>query len=119
MGNTQTNSFDLPTPPSNSSSSSSSNNHQLVPLQNGLLPSTNNPWKQQTDPNGSGLTYWWNPESNDTTSLGSPRPHYLQQYQQYQQVGEPASFGRHLFHMMGLGFGVSFGIILIRVLFGF
>ena len=32
------------------------------------------PWKEVKDPKGSSLTYWWNPETNETTPLGSPRP---------------------------------------------
>jgi hypothetical protein len=131
-----------------------SHNRQLVPLQNGIVPSTNNPWKQQTDPKGSGLVYWWNPETNETThlgslrprhwvevqdpvgssltywwdpdtnettSLGAPRPHHLQpdQSQQPFQPTQPMSFGGHMIHMMGVGFGVTMGFIVIRLVFGF
>jgi len=29
-----------------------------------------NPWKEVIDPNGSGLVYYWNPQTNETTALG-------------------------------------------------
>lgn len=32
------------------------------------------PWVEQADPKGSGQDYFWNPETNETTHLGSPRP---------------------------------------------
>ena len=35
-----------------------------------------NPWTEVPDPKGSNLTYWWNKETNETTSVGEPRPHY-------------------------------------------
>lgn len=35
-----------------------------------------NPWKQQPDPKGSQLTYYWNTETNETTQLGSPKPQH-------------------------------------------
>lgn len=31
-------------------------------------------WQEVKDPNGSGQTYFWNPESNQTTALGAPKP---------------------------------------------
>ena len=34
------------------------------------------PWIEQTDPNGSGLTYYWNTKTNETTHLGSGRPQH-------------------------------------------
>lgn len=33
-----------------------------------------NPWIEKRDPNGSGLTYFWNTETNETTPLGYPKP---------------------------------------------
>jgi hypothetical protein len=128
---------------------------QLVPLQNGLVPNTTSPWKQQTDPNGTGLVYWWNPETNETTHLGSPRPnhwievqdpagssltywwdpetnqttqlgaprpHFLPVTQQAQQTFPPVqqvSFGKQMTHMVGMGFGMTMGMIAIRFLLGF
>ena len=34
------------------------------------------PWVEQLDPNGSGQKYYWNPNTNETTHLGSPRPNH-------------------------------------------
>ena len=56
-------------------SSSSSSNRRIIPLQNGIIPSIKNPWKRQIDPNGSGETYWWNPETNEN-QLGGKKPQY-------------------------------------------
>lgn len=33
-----------------------------------------NPWIKAHDPAGSGLVYWWNPKSRESTALGAPRP---------------------------------------------
>lgn len=38
------------------------------------LSTVKNPWVEQKDPNGSGLTYFWNTETNETTPLGSTKP---------------------------------------------
>lgn len=32
------------------------------------------PWVEVKDPKGSGLSYWWNTETHETTGLGSSRP---------------------------------------------
>lgn len=34
------------------------------------------PWKSVADPKGSGLAYWWNTETQETTALGAPRPEH-------------------------------------------
>ena len=31
-------------------------------------------WKEQRDPKGSDLTYYWNTETNETTALGASKP---------------------------------------------
>lgn len=33
-----------------------------------------NPWKEQKDPGGSDLIYYWNTETNETTQLGASKP---------------------------------------------
>ena len=40
------------------------------------LAAVQNPWVEQKDPNGSALTYFWNPETNETTPLGSAKPRH-------------------------------------------
>ena len=35
-----------------------------------------NPWQVAKDPNGSDITYWWNPETNESTALGAPKPQH-------------------------------------------
>jgi hypothetical protein len=35
---------------------------------------TENPWKEQKDPKGSNMTYFWNTSTNEVTPLGSPKP---------------------------------------------
>ena len=37
-------------------------------------PPPRDPWQEVPDPNGSRLTYWWNPETGATTRLGAARP---------------------------------------------
>lgn len=32
---------------------------------------TKNPWEAVVDPKGSGLVYYWNPQTNETTTLGN------------------------------------------------
>lgn len=39
-------------------------------------PAATNPWVRTKDPNGSELYYYWNPLTNETTSLGIPKPHH-------------------------------------------
>jgi hypothetical protein len=34
------------------------------------------PWQEQLDPNGSGQTYYWNPNTDETTHLGSGKPQH-------------------------------------------
>jgi hypothetical protein len=43
-----------------------------------VLPDTKqlvvSPWVQQRDPAGSALTYYWNKDTDETTSLGASKP---------------------------------------------
>ena len=44
-----------------------------------VLSKTNipkSPWKKQSDPKGSGLAYYWNVETNETTALGAIKPQH-------------------------------------------
>lgn len=69
----------------------------------------------------SGMTYWWDPESNRTTALGAPRPpSQLQAYTQpiFTPPISTPSLGSSMLHYMTLGFGLSMGMILVRVLLG-
>lgn len=38
------------------------------------VDNTENPWVEQSDPNGSGMRYYWNRQTNETTPLGYPKP---------------------------------------------
>ena len=40
------------------------------------LATVKNPWKQEIDPKGNGLTYYWNQDTNESTALGAPKPHH-------------------------------------------
>lgn len=50
---------------------------------------TDNPWKEQKDPNGSNMTYFWNSSTNEVTPLGSPRPRH------WVSVEDKATGGRY------------------------
>lgn len=68
----------------------------------------------------SGMTYWWDPESNQTTALGAPRPpSQLQTYRPpaFTTASSP-SLGTSMLHYMTLGFGLSLGMVLVRVMLG-
>eukprot|EP00603_Paraphysomonas_imperforata_P009226 CAMPEP_0114422854 /NCGR_PEP_ID=MMETSP0103-20121206/5835_1 /TAXON_ID=37642 ORGANISM="Paraphysomonas imperforata, Strain PA2" /NCGR_SAMPLE_ID=MMETSP0103 /ASSEMBLY_ACC=CAM_ASM_000201 /LENGTH=128 /DNA_ID=CAMNT_0001591473 /DNA_START=275 /DNA_END=661 /DNA_ORIENTATION=- len=41
---------------------------------NTSIESLESPWVEEKDPKGSEMTYWWNKETNETTSLGAPKP---------------------------------------------
>jgi hypothetical protein len=56
----------------------------LVKYEQSALATVQSPWKEEKDPNGSNLTYWWNPETNETTALGAVKPQY------WVQVKDPA-----------------------------
>mmetsp|Transcript_5677 Transcript_5677/g.8608 ORF Transcript_5677/g.8608 Transcript_5677/m.8608 type:complete len:163 (+) Transcript_5677:78-566(+) len=132
----------------------SSTNKPMVFVKESAISPTENPWKEVHDPKGSGLSYWWNPETNETTALGEPKPdHWLEvrdpdgsdltywwnpETNQTTSLGQskpmsfevnhrnpfqpnvqqPRSFGGHMMQMMGLGFGISLGMILIRSIIG-
>ncbi len=59
-----------------SSFSVNKSNNSLVDLAPKSISVTDvkNPWVEQKDPAGSNLVYYWNPETNETTHLGSPKP---------------------------------------------
>jgi hypothetical protein len=46
-----------------------------IVLKDQSLP-VKSPWQEVKDPKGTALTYYWNPQSNQTTALGAPRPQY-------------------------------------------
>lgn len=50
--------------------------NNIVPVKQGttIQQIKHNPWQEVKDPNGGPLSYWWNPETNQTTPLGAPRP---------------------------------------------
>lgn len=54
-------------------SSKISNLSTNIPSRSAL---TKNPWIKLKDPDGSGLIYYWNPLTNETTWLGSPKPQH-------------------------------------------
>ena len=49
----------------------SGNNYKNNSITTSTTPSITNPWKAVVDPKGSGLVYYWNPQTNETTALGS------------------------------------------------
>jgi hypothetical protein len=48
----------------------SGNNNKSNSITISTTASTTNPWKAVVDPKGSGLVYYWNPQTNETTALG-------------------------------------------------
>jgi len=82
-------------------------------------PPASGPWQAVTDKQ-SGLVYWWNTETNETTALGAPKPGSEanlalgQQQQQYQQPG----LGRTMAEGAAFGAGAGIGRGLIGSLFG-
>lgn len=76
-------------------------------------------WIEQPDPAGSRLTYWWNPETNDTTALGASDPSkILPNSYSLLRDSRQTSFGGMIVHSMMLGFGVSFAVIMVRMMIG-
>ena len=51
----------------------------------------------------TGLTYWWNEETDQTTPVGVPRP----TGDVYQEPGQTVSFGSTMVQYVGAGLGVS------------
>ena len=47
------------------------NNYKNNSITTSTTASITNPWKAVVDPKGSGLIYYWNPQTNETTALGS------------------------------------------------
>lgn len=92
-------------------------------------------WLEVKDPEGSELTYWWDAESGETTALGFPKPSYLDHNVSSTQGSlgsSPKVFGNltdsrsqqnqtlggSMVTYATLGFGMTGGIILVRMLFG-
>ena len=88
-------------------------------------------WTQVFDKE-SGLSYWWDPDSNQTTALGAPKPDShpigstssplgsLRPFQRLQQQSPPATqtFSGAMIQYATLGFGMTLGMVLVRVLLG-
>ncbi len=89
-------------------------------------------WVEVNDPNGSDKTYWWNPDTNQTTPLGASKPGantslvnvpessnaQVQPYQAFQQMQQPMTLGKSMRMYFVLGFGMTLGMIAVRVLLG-
>jgi hypothetical protein len=56
-------------------SSGSKKQHQLV-VPEELRKSMKTPWVEVKDSQKSGLVYYWNRETNETTALGAPKPQH-------------------------------------------
>mmetsp|Transcript_16353 Transcript_16353/g.31773 ORF Transcript_16353/g.31773 Transcript_16353/m.31773 type:complete len:170 (-) Transcript_16353:312-821(-) len=81
------------------------------------------PWQPVTDKQ-TGLVYWWNTETNETTALGMPKPgsegeRMLQQQQEQQaaQYQQP-SLGRTMAEGAAFGVGAGMGRSLFGSFFG-
>ena len=62
----------------------------------------------------TGLTYWWNEETDQTTPVGVPRP----TGDVYQEPGQTVSFGSTMVHYVGAGLGVSLAFMGVRAVLG-
>lgn len=84
---------------------------QIVPI---------DPWKEVTDKE-SGLTYWWNQETDETTHLGAPKPTLVNQSNNNvpgpsQQLAQPqqGSMIGELGSMVAQGFAFGVGSSIAR-----
>ncbi|GBG31347.1 Hypothetical Protein FCC1311_075712 [Hondaea fermentalgiana] len=81
------------------------------------------PWQPVTDKQ-TGLVYWWNTETNETTAVGVPKPGseaerqlMMQQQQQVGQYQQP-SLGRTMAEGAAFGVGAGMGRSLFGSFFG-
>ena len=80
-------------------------------------------WVEVKDKNNSGMSYYWNPKTNETTPLGSPDPSvdlsaanrapFGMQHQQPQ----PQTLGQSMVTYMTLGFGMSMAFAMVGMIF--
>lgn len=77
------------------------------------------PWTEVKD-EASGLTYWWNQQTNETTHLGAPKPTLVSSSTQSPQVPAPApqpqggSMMSELGGMVAQGFAFGVGSSIAR-----
>ena len=84
-------------------------------------PPPRDPWQEVPDPNGSRLTYWWNPETGATTRLGAARPTAGDDGapQRFQPQPQQQGLGSVLAEGMAFGAGNSIARHAVGSLFGF
>lgn len=110
-------------------------------------------WVTQKDPKGTGLSYYWNTETNETTALGAPKPAEWLEVQteggqsyfwnpetdETTALGAPKppsvaqvysalpftrpqqqqSLGGSMLTYLTLGFGMTIGMLAVRIALGF
>ena len=79
-------------------------------------------WVEVKDKNNSGMSYYWNPKTNETTALGAPDPS-LGMSQQVatpfgmRQQAPPQTLGSSMMTYATLGFGMSMAFALVGMIF--
>ena len=95
---------------------------ELVHDSGGILTNTTAAWLAHIDPK-TGMTYWWNPLTNQTTHAGAPDPNIFGFPVHPQLIPMSTSPPVNLFSVRGVGLmaaqmgGVMIGFTIIGVLF--